>query len=1001
MGSFNGRVGAVQPQSGDYNASQVTNAATTQGDNTMVGKQTMIPTTVTTTAQVLKAANASTGYPSWVTGNATVGAPASTSITATSGDLLIVSTWNSDGGSQVISDTLGSSFTLQCTNNQGGGYTNIWTAPLTASGSDTISTNFGVFEALAVDEYSGANNSTPVQAACVTGYNVNSGGTGITVGPITTTGNALLYTTFGSAGSSSTASSPFTNRQSTAAANKALSTADNTGGAGNPSATWGAISAGRSELASIIAISTAPSPQTADLQQVQNSSSVVQAGIRGGGLPFTVAVPFANLPVACGSGENNGEGTVGAVTDSTTNVIGAVVSGGGGNHVGVYCNGTNWVVTSGSGSGGGANSVQYNASNTAIYLYGDSRMVVSSSCSVSSTPDSTIVTSGSIFGGVLTANTTTNYYLIPDTITLSGFTGAASGLNGQKVPLTSATGSTFVAPVSGITTLASTGTGVSLGCSYNLSGDLRDEPFISGHGTVVNGTIPGLSSSAAISDYSTTAHLYSPIVTGNPGILVLQVGGQDWLSAGWDLSTTEANIQTLLVNARADNWTAIVLTTVIPHSPSLYNNPPSDIIALNAFIRALVKTQDNLSTGYADWIEDAALVLPDPTNATYVIQSGGASGHLTDVGAKKWADDINSNFAAQGSSLLGTPYCGVWSGVPCLNGGNTWGGVQTMTSPVLLGHPDASGATDFKLPVGAGCVTTANGQQCYDSTSGNWHGWVNGADYILLPLANGFVSGHCGQPTKTGNTWFIVDSGASCASGSGAPAPIFGTSDPFGVGAPSVVNHVVGGNTFSATSGNKVVVVWSNWNNNETGQPTLSDTLGTTFTLATSYGNPSLGGYIWVYEGVLTSSGMDAVSATGLSHSGYDVLEVSSLSATIDGSWVSGTSLSPSITTTVVNDLLLSIYKDGGGACQTVTSGWTDDCYRDNGWVNVTLAAQVATSATTYSLTWGGGSPDVVAFLALEASSTPVAGVEGQMYFQTSTSPYTKFIYHAGAWHAL
>ena len=657
-----------------------------------------------------------------------------------------------------------------------------------------------------------------------------------------------------------------------------------------------------------------------------------------------------------------------------------------------HCGTTGWVQD----STGGGSGIQYPTGN--VYVYGDSRTMVSSSCYLGG-PDSASITSGSISGGVLTAVTTTNYYGIPDTVTLSGFTGGAAGLNGQTVVLTSATSSTFVAPVSGITTLGSTGTGVSLGCTYNLSGYLRAEPFINGHGTVINGSIPALDSGAAITDYSTTAHLYSPAVTGNPGTLVLQVGGQDWLNSSWSLSTTEANIQTLLVNARADNWTAIVLTTVIPHVPSLYNNPPSDIIALNAFIRALTKTQANLSTGYADWIEDAAQILPDPTNNTYVQQTGTEAGHLTDVGSKKWADDLNSQFASQGNALLATPYCGTWADLPCLQEGNTWGGVQTMTSPVFLGTPDASGASQFKLPVAPGGASAAQGEVIYDSTDNNWHWWVNGADNIMLPLGSGFTSGHCGQPTKTGNSWYIADAGASCTSSSGAPAPIFGTGNPFGVGTPTIVNHVAGSNTFSATSGNRIFVFWKNWNANDNTQPTAGDTLGTVYTLTTSYAAAGSYGYTYVFSGVLTGSGSNSITMTGApTHSAYTVFETTQTSTTVDGSWVATTSLTPSITTTVANDLVVATWLGGGGACPSVPSGgWVGDCYRDNGWVTLEPVALAATTAGAYTLTWGSNDVGQL-MVALKADSTPVAGTEGQIYYDTTTTPYTAYVYHTGAW---
>ena len=96
-------------------------------------------------------------------------------------------------------------------------------------------------------------------------------------------------------------------------------------------------------------------------------------------------------------------------------------------------------------------------------------------------------------------------------------------------------------------------------------------------------------------------------------------------------------------------------------------------------------------------------------------------------------------------------------------------GALAAASGVFTGTPDASGATQFKLPVAASGASLANGELIYDSTNKNWHGWVNGADTIFAPLASGFTTGHCGQPTLHTNTWQIDDAGGACGvSGGGA-----------------------------------------------------------------------------------------------------------------------------------------------------------------------------------------------------------------------------------------
>ena len=75
---------------------------------------------------------------------------------------------------------------------------------------------------------------------------------------------------------------------------------------------------------------------------------------------------------------------------------------------------------------------------------------------------------------------------------------------------------------------------------------------------------------------------------------------------------------------------------------------------------------------------------------------------------------------------------------------------------------------------------------------------------LLVPLASSFVSGHCGQPTKTGNSWFLGDSGASCGSGGGGSVSSVTNSDSTLTISPttgSVVASLALGhaNTWSAT----------------------------------------------------------------------------------------------------------------------------------------------------------------------------------------------------------
>jgi hypothetical protein len=69
----------------------------------------------------------------------------------------------------------------------------------------------------------------------------------------------------------------------------------------------------------------------------------------------TTPLAFANLDTC----STTLEGNYAAVTDSTTNTNGATITGSGSNAVSAYCNGTNWVVASGTGTGGPGTGTQY------------------------------------------------------------------------------------------------------------------------------------------------------------------------------------------------------------------------------------------------------------------------------------------------------------------------------------------------------------------------------------------------------------------------------------------------------------------------------------------------------------------------------------------------------------------------------------------------------------------------------------------------------------------
>lgn len=91
------------------------------------------------------------------------------------------------------------------------------------------------------------------------------------------------------------------------------------------------------------------------------------------------------------------------------------------------------------------------------------------------------------------------------------------------------------------------------------------------------------------------------------------------------------------------------------------------------------------------------------------------------------------------------------------------------------GTQDFSAVSLFKGRTSAGLTTSTNGDFGFDTTNNNWHFW-NGADLLMVPLASGFVSGHCGQPTSVGGKWTFVDPGFACGSGGGGGLTASGNS---------------------------------------------------------------------------------------------------------------------------------------------------------------------------------------------------------------------------------
>ena len=124
-------------------------------------------------------------------------------------------------------------------------------------------------------------------------------------------------------------------------------------------------------------------------------------------------------------------------------------------------------------------------------------------------------------------------------------------------------------------------------------------------------------------------------------------------------------------------------------------------------------------------------------------------------------------------------------------------------SGVFSGTPDASSATQFKLPIAAGFATLANGELGYDTTNKNWHGWQNGADALLAIFSGALTNGHCAQISVAAGVTTLIDAGGSC----GTSSMVY----PTGSGIPVVVSGTSWGTTLTETDGQMLAGVSGAW----------------------------------------------------------------------------------------------------------------------------------------------------------------------------------------------
>ena len=232
--------------------------------------------------------------------------------------------------------------------------------------------------------------------------------------------------------------------------------------------------------------------------------------------------------------------------------------------------------------------------------------------------------------------------------------------------------------------------------------------------------------------------------------------------------------------------------------------------------------------------------------------------------------------------------------------------------------------------------------------------------------------------------------------------PLFGNGAPTFTWTPTVAQTGSGGSSIalgSTTPSGHIIIVGTDSFMDST--PSVSDSLGTSFAnLCGAGGDDNFS----AWAGSVPTGGMDTISVGGGSYLQTIVYDVANLTTTVDvGCSSSGYAVNPSLTTvtTLPNDFILAKFGEGNGSGGSiaVSSPWVDFGTLHSGYNDLNLAYQVGATAGSYTASWTAYTPGSANNVALAARMVSVAGTQGRVYYDTSTTPYTEWVYNAGAWH--
>jgi hypothetical protein len=332
----------------------------------------------------------------------------------------------------------------------------------------------------------------------------------------------------------------------------------------------------------------------------------------------------------------------------------------------------------------------------------------------------------------------------------------------------------------------------------------------------------------------------------------------------------------------------------------------------------------------------------------------------------------------------------------------------TANVPVMTGDSGSGGAVGLvpAPPAGAaaaGKVLKADGTWSVPptpmTTEGDLiYGGVSGVPTRLPAGAAGQVLQANGPAVAP--TWVTPSGG-----GGGGGSVSFGSSSPMG---STYLQSLTGGGsslrfTNAVSAGNLLLVAYKS-EGNITGV-TVSDTVGTTYTLIASIsGEPN---NLNIYAGLAATSGVNTVTI-GSPANNYDrlgVMEVAGLTTSIDTvaqTYSGTTSTSLNITTLNASDFIFAAC--GGYHSINVFSFSTPfslDSQSNGSDANAIGHLSVSSAGTytfTVTVTSGGTDSQPIILVALKGAGV-LSGTEGDLYFQTSQTPYLGFVYHASDWH--